>query len=231
MPSDTPLARPCPSPSWSMSHQELRDELHHAGENHDEDRVPVKLSEHHEGDQEPGAHADVEGAREAECREENQEPCSEDEGDDRRAERFQDALQETQLPVLRVDDGDDRDDDAARQNVSEGRRDGTERAAHLEADEGGGVDRDRAGGHLGDRDEIGEVRHADPVIVVHDLLLDQRHRGIAAAEAEGTDAEKSEEKLEIDHDFTSSFLFRQRVTATPRAMTARMIQIVEMPRM
>lgn len=166
----------------------------------------MKLSEHHEGDQEPGAHADVEGAREAERREEDQESCREDEGDDRRAERFQDALQEAQLPVLRVDDGDDRDDDAARQNITEGRRDSAERAAHLEADEGGGVDRDRARSYLGDRDEIGEVRHADPVIVVHDLLLDQGHRSIAAAEAEGTDAEKGEEKLEIDHGFTSSLV-------------------------
>ena len=189
-----------------MSHQELRDELHHAGEDHDEDRVPVKLSEHHEGDQEPGAHADVEGIREAERREEDQEPCREDEGDDGWAERFQDALQEAQLPVLRVDDGDDRDDDAARENIPEGRRDGTERARHLEADEGRGVDRNRARRHLGDRDEIGEVRHADPVVVVHDLLLDQGHRSIAAAEAEGTDAEKGEEKLEIDHGFTSSFV-------------------------
>ena len=231
MPSDTPSARTCPSPSWSMSHQELRDELHHAGENHDEDRVPVKLSEHHEGDQEPGAHADVEGVREADGREEDQESCREDKGDDRRAERLQDALQEAQLPVFRVDDGDDRDDEAARKNVSEGRRDSAERATHLEADEGRGVDRDRAGGHLGDRDEIREVRHADPVIVIHDLLLNQRHRGITTAEAEGTDAEKGEEKLEIDHDCTSSPLLRQRVTATPRAMTARMIQIVEMPTM
>ena len=214
-----------------MSHQELRAELHHAGEDHDEDGVPVKLPKHHEGDQKPGAHADVEGAREAERREEDQEPCREDEGDDRRAERFQDALQEAQLPVLRVDDGDDRDDDAARQNITEGRRDGTEWAAHLEADEGGSVDRDRAGGHLGDRDEIREVRHADPVIVVHDLLLDQRHRSIAAAEAEGTDAEKGEEKLKINHGFTSSFFVRPSVTATPRAMIARMIQIVEMPTM
>ena len=47
-------------------------------------------------------------------RQEDQEPCGEDEGDDRRAERFQDALQEAQFPVLCVDDGDDRDDDAAR---------------------------------------------------------------------------------------------------------------------
>ena len=164
----------------------------------------MKLSKHHEGDQEPGAHAELEGVREADGREEDQEPCGEDEGDDRRAERFQDALQEAQLPVLRVDDGDDRDDDATRENISEGRRDGTERAAHLEADEGRGIDRDRARGHLGDRDEIGEVRHADPVVVVHDLLLDQRHRGITTAEAEGTDAEKGEEKLEIDHGFTSS---------------------------
>ena len=212
-----------------MLHQELRDELHHAGENHDEDWVQVKLPEHHEGNHEPVAHAELEGAREAERREEDQEPCGEDEGDDRRAERFQDALQEAQIPVLRVDDGDDRDDDAARQYIAEGRRDGTEWAAHLEADEGRSVDRDRAGGHLGDRDEIGEVRHADPVIVVHDLLLNQRHRSITTAEAEGTDAEKGEEKLKIDHDCTSSPLFRQSVTATPRAMTARMIQIVEMP--
>ena len=214
-----------------MSHQELRDELHHAGENHDEDGVPVKFPEHHEGDQKPGAHAELEGVREADGRQEDQESGGEDEGDDSRAERLQDALQEAQLPVLCVDDGDDRDDDAAREDVSEGRRDGTERACHLEADEGRGIDRDRAGRHLGDRDEIREVRHADPVIVVHDLLLDQWHRGIAAAEAEGTDAEKGEEKLKIDHGCTSSFLFLQSVTATPRAMTARMIQIVEMPRM
>ena len=192
-------------PAWPMSHQELRDELHHAGENHDEDRVPVKLSKHHEGDHEPGAHAELESVWQADGRQEDQEPCGEDEGDDRRAERFQDALQEAQLPVLCVDDGDDRDDEAARKNVSEGRRDGTERARHLESDEGRSIDRDRAGRHLGNRDEIGEVRHADPVIVVHDLLLDQWHRGITTAEAEGTDAEKGEEKLEIDHDCTSSF--------------------------
>ena len=64
-----------------------------------------------------------------------------------------------------------------------------------------------------------------------DLSLNQRHGGIAAAEAEGTDTEKGEEKLKIDQGCTSSPLLRQSVTVTPRAMTARMIQIVEMPTM
>ena len=86
-----------------MSHQELRDELHHAGENHDEDGVPVKFPEHHEGDQKPGAHAELEGVREADGRQEDQESGGEDEGDDSRAQAVEDAPDRTDVTVLEED--------------------------------------------------------------------------------------------------------------------------------
>ncbi len=49
------------------------------------------------------------------------------------------------------------------------------------------VDADRPGRHLGNRDNIGEFGQRQPVVFVHDFMLDQGQHGISAAESENAD--------------------------------------------
>lgn len=46
-----------------------------------------------------------------------------------------------------------------------------------------------------DGHEIGKFAHGQPLVLGNDLCLNERHGGVAAAEAQGADLQEAEEQL------------------------------------
>ena len=57
---------------------------------------------------------------------------------------------------------------------------------------GGGVDGDRARGHLCNGDQIRKLSHGHQPVDVYDLVLDQRDRGVASAYGEHAHLDEGE---------------------------------------
>ena len=98
-----------------------------------------------------------------------------------------------------VDEGQRQHDDAGGQHAPCRGHNGAGQPRHPDAHKSGRVDGDGPGGHLSDGHDVGELVHGQPGVLVHHLLLDQRHGGIAAADAEQSDLEKAPEKLGEKH--------------------------------
>ena len=61
------------------------------------------------------------------------------------------------------------------------------------ADEGGAVNGNGSRGHLANGNKVGKLGHGEPAFSFHNVLLNQRDGGVAAAEREKTDFKKFEE--------------------------------------
>ena len=126
-------------------------------------------------------------------------------------------------------------DDAARQDGTQRSDQRAGESGDADADKSGGVDRDGPRGHFRNGDEIGELRQRQPVPQGDDLLLNQRHGGHAAADAEQADVEEAEEQLQNGHGRAPSFrrsLPARRLSrgcAAPSAPQTRMIQTTLTP--
>ena len=64
---------------------------------------------------------------------------------------------------------------------------------HLNTNKRSSVYGDGAGGHFGNGHNVREARHRQPGVNIHDLVLNQGHGRIAAADAEQADLEKAPE--------------------------------------
>src|SRR5699024_2182907 len=101
----------------------------------------------------------------------------------------------------------------------------------LDAHKGGRVDGDGPRRHLGDGDKVGEFRHGEPAVPVHDLPLEEGDGRIPAPEAEQPDLQKAPKQLQVDH-WSPSFFCRwaSRVRATPTAAAARITSTTFTPK-
>ena len=99
----------------------------------------------------------------------------------------------------------------------------------LDAHKGGGIDGDGPRSHLGDGDEIGELRHVQPVVDIHHLGLDEGEGRIPPAKAEKPDLEKAEKELDQDQDEPSFRRWKAKVAVMPRSAQARRIQATLSP--
>ncbi len=166
-------------------------ELHEAAEEHDKDRVPFEFSQEDEGreKEKEGAHIEPGGGAERgeESRQEDEEPGGENHCDHGGAKRLQNPLEEREGAEAQVEEGEQGDEEAGRKYDADRCDQRPRYAGHLVSDKGGCVHRDGAGGHLGDGDKVCEIIRTEPAVFRDDLLLDERHRGIASAKAEGAD--------------------------------------------
>ena len=86
------------------------------------------------------------------------------------------------------------DDDKGGHHHAEGGESRTEKACHTPAHEGGGIDRDRAGGGLGNHRDFHHFVVGDPLLFVHANAVDHRDHSIAAAKGERTDLQEGQEQ-------------------------------------
>ena len=83
----------------------------------------------------------------------------------------------------------------SRQYASQRSRDGSGNARYLQFHKGGCVDRQRAGRHLGERDDVRKHFLRDPAVVDNHLIPDHRDDGISSAYAECPDLHEGAEQL------------------------------------
>ena len=121
-----------------------------------------------------------------------------DHGDGSRTERTEYAPERVERAVFEIQPRDERHKDAGRKDGTDGRGDGAGDPSDLDADEGRGIDDDGAGRHLRNGDEISELRHGEPVMLCDDLLTDERHGRVAAAEGKRAEIQCGPEQLPQD---------------------------------
>ena len=109
------------------------------------------------------------------------------------------SLDQPELAVPVIREGQRQNDNTGRQHVPDRRDDRAGNTADLQADEGRRIDRNRARCHLGNRDDVRKLGHRQPGMHFDDLMLDQRHCGVSAPDAEKADLEKAPEKLPVNH--------------------------------
>lgn len=105
-------------------------------------------------------------------------------------------------------DADPQDDQKRRENNGGCGGQGAEKTAeggipqllkYRVADVGCAVDADRAGGHLGEGNNICKLRGGYPLVDHYDFVLDQRQHGVAASKGKETDDEKGREQFKKNH--------------------------------
>ena len=148
-------------------------------------------------------------------------PCAKDKCHDDRPQAGQNALQQGNVLVPAVDVGQERYKEQRRGDAAQRCDDGSGHLRDPQSHKGRRVDRNGAGGHLRDRDKVGELLHGQPAVLLHHLTLDQRNGGVAAAHTEHPHLQKAEKKLNVDH-FAPPFFHWASARTTPNAAAARM---------
>ena len=175
------------------------------------------------------AERDVREIRLEQAEEEDRQAGRGDQRDDRRAQRAEHALDAGEIAVFVVEIRERQADDERRDDAAQRAQHRAEHAREARADECRRVDGDGAGRHLRDGDEVGELFKGHQMMDVDDLVLDQRDRRVAAADAEQAHLDKAEEQLQDQHSadflsFVSLFRWMSR-SAIPTARHERMMSI------
>lgn len=177
----------CDFAGWPPSEEKIASHPQKPGTQHDIDGIGLPYA-HDDKAQYKQAAADIvngrSGARWEENQHQNPQPRRRNEGDDRRAEPAQDSLHQGMVLELFIEIGQRQNDDAGWQNTAQRGDNGARKPGNFGSDKGGAVDADGPGGDFRDGDDVGELRHREPSMQFDNLRLNERERGVPAANAE-----------------------------------------------
>ena len=122
----------------------------------------------------------------------NRKPCPQNQGNHRRSQTGQHALQNRKIPPAPVTPRQQRDQHQRGGNAPQRGDHRPRQLGNAQPHKGGAVDRNRAGRHFGNGNQIGEFLQGHPGVQLHNLAADQRHGSVTAAHAEQPHLQKAE---------------------------------------
>ena len=166
----------------SYPKQTMQPKPGHAAQAHGQDGVPFELPQRKKS---RGKTADADPVQMGESlciaakrhHRQDGKPCAKDQCHDDRPQAGQNALQQGNVLVPAVDVGQERYKEQRRGDAAQRCDDGSGHLRDPQSHKGRRVDRNGAGGHLRDRDKVGELLHGQPAVLLHHLTLDQWNGG------------------------------------------------------
>ena len=129
---------------------------------------------------------------------------SDDEGDDSGTDTLEDAAHNGVVfdCVGRQEDGDSENHQERRQDGADGGANASLEALQSVPDDHADVHRQNAGHGLGDSEQVQELIERYPLVLLHNLALDDADHRPTAAKREGADFAEGEEQLQIEVHFS-----------------------------